>query len=123
MARNIQVNTIIGTYADGTDLIAVMRSTLAADLSAVGITGEGLPNIHIIGVHGASTSGISMKLSNISKISSIPGMFWSNEEYPHTLDIGVYSDNLHIPINTLVLATDTPSASATLRLNYYFEPC
>jgi hypothetical protein len=100
MARNLQVNTLIGTYADGTDLYPVIRSTLAAELSTVGITGVGLPNIYILGFNGVSTSGISLKLSNISKLAAMPynGAFYS-------FDSGIYSDNLHIPVSELHIET------------------
>lgn len=117
MSRNLQANTLIGTYADGTDLFPVIRTTLAASLSSVGITGAGLPNIYILGVSGVATSGISLQVSEISKIAAMP---YNTNQY--SFDIGVYNDNITIPIDRLVLTTDTPSASTSIRLNYFYTP-
>lgn len=117
MSRTLQVNTLIGSYADGTDLYPVIRTTLAASLSSVGITGTGLPNIYLIGVTGVATSGISLQVSEISKIAAMP---YNTNQY--SFDIGVYNDNINIPIDKLVLITDTPSASTNVRLNYFYTP-
>lgn len=117
MARNLQVNTLVGTYADGTNLLPIMRSTLAAELSSVGITGVGLPNIYIVGINGTSTSGISLKLSDTSKMVALP----YNGTY-YAFDVGIYSDNIHIPMSELTVVTDTPSASADIRMNYFYTP-
>jgi hypothetical protein len=117
MARNLQVNTLIGDYNDGDDLFPIIRTTLAAELSTIGITGVGLPNIYIVGVNGVSNAALSIKLSNISKIAGIP----YNTSY-YSFDTGVYSDNINVQVTELTLLTDTPSASASVRLNYFYEP-
>jgi len=117
MARNLQVNTISGNYTDGDNLFPIIRTTLAAELSTVGITGTGLPNIYLLGVNGVATSGMSLKVSNISKIAALP----YNGAY-YSFDIGTYVDNMNVPITELTLITDTPSATTDIKLNYFYEP-
>lgn len=115
MARNVHVNTIIGPHYDGTDLLQILRQTLSDDLSAVGITGTGLPRINVLGFSGTSNIPISIKLSDTSKIAALP---YNGTMY--SIDMGIYSDNLYSPANVMTLTTDTPSASADLRLNCFF---
>lgn len=115
MARNVHVNTITGPFFDGTDLIQTLRQTLSDDLSAVGITGTGLPVISVLSFNGTCDIPLSIKLSDTSKIAAIP---YNGTMY--SLDMGTYSDNMYTPINTMTLMTDTPSASSDLRLNCFF---
>ena len=118
MARNINVNTISGVYNDQTNLFPIIQTTLAADLSSVGVTGVGLPQIAILGIHGVSSADITMQLSDFSKVRSIANLTSSS----YLFETGVYSDNLHIAIDRLVITTATPSASTAIKLNYYYEP-
>lgn len=123
MARPVQVYGIKGTYADGTNLLPIIRTSLASTLSSVGITGVGLPQINIIGFTGtwspcttAAVSGASIKLSAYSKIMTL----FTNGIAG--FDVGIYSDNLSIPITEITMFSDVSGTSGNIRLNCFYEP-
>jgi len=118
MARNLNVNSINGTYAIGTNLLPIVQSTLSTFLSSAGITGTGLPQIVVLGIHGTSDVDINIKLSDFSQISSIPNLTSS----AYVFEAGVYSDDIHVGIDILTISTTTTATSATVKLNYYYEP-
>lgn len=117
MARNLEVGSLIGTYADGADLYTVMRTELKNTLATVGVTGTGNPVIHIIGLNGSCSSGFSLAVNDFSKITALQ---IASDVFQ--IDVSINSDNISIPIYKTTLITDTPSASANLRLNYFYEP-
>ena len=117
MARNVYVNKLVGNYADGTNLLPLMKSTITAELSSIGITGQGSPNIYMVGVNGVCTSGASFKISDISKITATQ---YNGTQYQ--FEVGLYSDNLHSEISEFTLITDTASATTNVRLNFYYFP-
>lgn len=117
MARNLEVGSLIGTYADGADLYTVMRTELKDTLATLGVTGSGNPVIHVIGLNGSSTSGFSLVVNDFSKISAL-----QIAADVFQIDVNINSDNISVPIYKTMLITDTPSASANLRLNYFYEP-
>lgn len=116
MARNIYATTLSGSYADGTDLLPLIKAEVASDLASIGVTGEGLPNIYVIGIDGISDVGLCVKLSDVSKIAALPKI-----SSTYLFELGVYTDNISVPIDKLTLITDAPSSTATVRLNAYYD--
>lgn len=118
MARSLQITAIAGTYLDGTNLLPIIQTTIAADLSSIGVTGTGLPQIFVQGIVGTSSAPLTVKLSNYSKIKALQNLASSL----YSIEAGIYNDNIFTTIDKITLSTDTPSASAAIRLNCYYEP-
>lgn len=118
MSRPLQITAISGTYLDGTNLLPIIQTTIAADLSSIGITGVGLPQIFVQGIVGTSNAAITLKLSNYSKIKALQNL----QSSLYGFDVGVYNDNIFTTIDKITIATATPSASANITLNCYYEP-
>ena len=118
MSRPLQIAALNGTYVSGTNLLPVIQTTIANTLSSIGITGTGLPQIFIQGIIGTSTSGITIALSQYANLIALQNL--ANNAY--SFETGIYNDDIAVPIDRLVMTTDTPSASATIRMNCYYEP-
>ena len=116
MARNLYSTTISGNYTDGTDLLPIIKTEVASDLASIGVTGAGLPNIYVTGIDGTSDASLSVKLSDISKIAALPKI-----SSTYLFELGVYTDNISVPIDRLTVVTDTPSGNANIRVNAYYD--
>ena len=65
-----------------------------------------------------SSISLTIKLSDITKITALQTLASS----AYLFETGVYNDDIATPINKITLSTDTPSASASIRMNCYYEP-
>lgn len=119
MARPVTVIPLIGSYDDGVDLLPLVRTSFNVALSSIGVTGSAgkLPLINVLGINASSADPISMQVNQLSTISST-----KLTDTLYDLDMGYINDGFFVSVDRMVLRTDTPSSTAFIRLNCYFEP-